>query len=139
MHPDPPPLKGHLLEVCNFEQTDALITRILVPPVGAITAYGATPIGHQMGGGHVLPIMRVEPSGGICYRDDHSFLWPQKPGRARRLGIPKAICLHEVRIFSLYHSGAELAPFANGAPSCGRATLRRRFERPRFKAGLRFN
>jgi hypothetical protein len=81
--------------------------------------------------------MRVKLPGRICCRDDHSFLWPQEPGRARRLGIPKAICMHELRIFAFYHSGAELAPFANSAPPCECATLRGRFEHPRFKAGLR--
>jgi hypothetical protein len=52
----------------------------------------------------------------------------------KNLDEPKAIRLHELRIFAFYHSRAELAPFANGAPSCGRATLN-----ARFKAGLRLN
>jgi hypothetical protein len=83
--------------------------------------------------------MRVKLPGRICCRDDHSFLWPQEPGRARRLGIPKAICMHELRIFAFYHSGAKLPPLANGAPPCGRAALKGRFGHPCFKAGLRLN
>jgi hypothetical protein len=139
MHSNPPPKEAHLLEVCNLGQTDALSPCKLWAPVGVPSKLWGNSYRTSEGGGHVLSIMRVELSGRICRRDDHSFLWPQEPGRARHLGIPKAICLHELRIFSFYDSGAELAPFANGAPPCKRATPRVRFRGPGSKAGVRLN
>ena len=123
------------MQFCTDRRSDLAYTRC---PGGDLADYGAILIGHQRGG-YVLSIMRVELPGRICCGDDHSFLWPQEPRRARRLGIPKAICMHELRIFAFYHSGAELAPFANSAPPCERATLKGWFEHPRFKAGLHLN
>jgi hypothetical protein len=61
-------------------------------------------------------LMRGKLSEGICLRDDPPFFWYQESGRTRRLGITKAICLHELRLFSLHHTRAELAPVAIVAP-----------------------